>query len=135
MRHRVLHIQSLEFLSTAPSHADGDVQILHHFFSRSQIREQSSNSSTLCNCIGAARKLSLQFFAGLCHIGLRRDIPETVTRHGIPFTQAIDDDNTVFYLAELCNAFMPADKIDILIDLIRNNKNVRMLFKNISQRF
>jgi hypothetical protein len=51
------------------------------------------------------------------------------------FTQAIDDYNAVFYVAELCNAFMLADKIDILVDLIGNDKNIRMLFQTLSQCF
>ena len=135
MLHQVSHsIPGISFTSSM-TRLTATVKFIHHFLSRSQVSGKAAIAACCVTALAPLVNCPCNFSQAFATSALRRDIPETVTRHGIPFTQAVDDDNTVFYLAELCNAFMPADEIDILIDLIGNNINVRMLLKYISKCF
>ena len=55
--------------------------------------------------------------------------------HGKSFTKSIDNDHPVFQISELCNALVFANEIDILIDLIGDDENLRMPEENSCQCF
>ena len=89
-----------------------------HIKGRFHVPGQSSYSSPLCHGIGTTRQLPLDLFAGFGHSRVSSNIAQAISSHGITFTEAIDQDHTVFNFSKLRNALMFADEIDILIDLI-----------------
>ena len=60
------------------------------------------------------------------------DETDAPTGHGIGFAHTVDDDDALTDVFKLCNAFVAAHVIDVLVNFISNHVNVFVLCQNVS---
>src|SRR5690242_11774228 len=77
------------------------VKFFHHFISGVQWRSKSSNCRPLCNGTGAAGKLSLQFFTGLCYFHWGSNKTQTPAGHGKTLTQSVYNNSPLLHSFKL----------------------------------
>ena len=100
-----------------------------HFQTWLEVTRKCHNRATLCYRISTTCILTLKLFTSFNHIWVSSDITKSIPCHGIPLTQSINDDNSVFQFLKLSNAFMLAYKIDVFINFIRYNKDIWVFFE------
>ena len=131
----IVHLKSRNFFRQTYNEILAAKEGLTHFLNRSLITIEGSHRSLLRDRTCTRSVLTLELVHRLCEGERSSHKTDAPTRHGISLRHPIDDGGALLHIGQSRDGSMLAHIVDMFVNLIGNDKHLRMLAKHFGKTF